>query len=417
MKSKKYINRGLFCLRMASFLAGASLQSVCAQSLGEFLEMAEENNPKVQAYKLRYDIAGEKVSEATTLPDTEFGAGIFVSEPETRTGAQKARFSVRQMLPWFGTITARENYAESLADAEYVELSLTRRQLALDVARAYYSLYSNQARQGVLDENRVLLKSYEEQALTAVEVGKATVVSVLRIQIRENELREKSETLQQEFEALRASLNALLNRESRVAVTIEDSLKIPEKDAGPEELSVSLHPELLKFDKLYESVQQAEALNQKESAPRLGVGVDYIPVQERAGMTMNDNGKDIVMPMVSLSVPVFNSTYGSRTRQNSLRQKELAAMKAERANALKSMLQQAIAARNAARIHYAAQVLNLGHARSAEDLLLRNYETGTLDFDELLEIQELQLKFEIQQIEAVEAYYNQAAKVNYLVSS
>ncbi|MCK5440905.1 MAG: TolC family protein, partial [Maribacter sp.] len=76
-----------------------SVTVVKAQSLESYLGEAEANNPEVQAFELRYNIAKEKVVQADALPNTEVSAGFFVSEPETRTGAQKARFSIKQMLP------------------------------------------------------------------------------------------------------------------------------------------------------------------------------------------------------------------------------------------------------------------------------------------------------------------------------
>ncbi len=138
-----------------------------------YIQEAEANSPDIQAYELRYNIAREKVSEVNTLPNTTISAGYFVSEPETRTGAQRARFSISQMLPWFGTITARENYASSMADAEFVEIAIAKRKLALSVAQSYYTLYANKAKQNVLDDNIQLLQTYERLALTSVEVGKA----------------------------------------------------------------------------------------------------------------------------------------------------------------------------------------------------------------------------------------------------
>ena len=43
----------------------------------------------------------------------------------------------------------------------------------------------------------------------------------------------------------------------------------------------------------------------------LGFGLDYIYVEKRPDMNFSDNGKDIIMPMVSLSIPVFNKKYKS----------------------------------------------------------------------------------------------------------
>ena len=61
-----------------------------AQDLQAFIHEAEVNNPQIQAFEVRYNISQEKVSELNTLPNTTVSAGYFVSEPETRTGAQRA---------------------------------------------------------------------------------------------------------------------------------------------------------------------------------------------------------------------------------------------------------------------------------------------------------------------------------------
>src|SRR5680860_364785 len=190
------------------------------------------------------------------------------------------------MLPWFGTITARENYASSMAEAEFVEIVVAKRKLALEVAQLYYQLYANRAKQKVLDENIQLLNTYERLALTSVEVGKASAVDVLRLQIRQNELQ----------------------------------------------------------------------------------------------------------------------------------QKELEAQKNERLNVLQSTFSRAISQRNQARISFDTQTKNLDQARDAEEILTKNYETGTIDFNDLLDIQELQLKFQTDQIESVQMYYAQSAIINYLIN-
>lgn len=387
-----------------------------AQQLEAYIQEAEKNNPEIQAFELRYNIATEKVNEANTLPNTEISAGYFVSEPETRTGAQEARFSVKQMLPWFGTITARENYASSMADAQYEDLIITKRKLALSVSQSYYKLYSIRAKQRVLKENIELLEAYERLALTSVEVGKASAVDVLRLQIRQNELQQQKEVLEQEDQAAQVQFNNLLNRDGNTPVEIVEGMVLPEEDPIVSADGLQLNPELIKYDKLYESVKQSELLNQKESAPMVGFGLDYIPVSERPEMNFSDNGKDIVMPMVSLSIPIFNKRYSSKSRQNELKQKEIQSLKEDRLNILETLFAQAKKNRNATRIRHNTQSKNLKQANDAEEILIKNYETGTIDFNDILDIQELQLKFQINQIEAIKDYYTQSAIINYLTN-
>lgn len=389
---------------------------VKAQGLQGYIQEAEANNPEIQAFEMRYNIAKEKISEVNSLPNTTVSAGYFVSEPETRTGAQRARFSVSQMLPWFGTITARENYASSMAETEFVEIAIAKRKLALAVAQSYYELYAILAKQEVLEENIQLLRTYEQLALTSVEVGKASAVDVLRLQIRQNELQQQKEVLEQEYLAEQTMFNNLLNRKESIAVDVVAEMTIVAEDPIFSEAALALNPELLKYDKLYESIAQSELLNQKESAPDIGFGLDYLPVSERPEMNFSDNGKDIVMPMVSLSIPIFNNRYSSVSKQNELRQKEITSQKIERLNTLENAFAKAISQRNQARITFNAQQKNLRQANDAEEILIKNYETGTIDFTDVLDIQELQLKFQTNQIEAVKNYYSQMAIINYLKS-
>ena len=386
-----------------------------AQQLETLINEALENNPEIQKFELQYKRVSEKVNEVNTIPNTEFGVGYFVSEPETRTGAQRFKVSAKQMLPWFGTITSREDYVTSLADAKYEEIVIAKRKLMASVSQSYYNLYANQAKQQVLSDNIKLLETYETMALTSVEVGKVSAVDVLRLQMRQNEMQQLKDVLQQQFLGEQTNFNNLLNRENDVAVNVIEELMMPLEDFDTTTQNLALHPELLKYDKLYQSVEQSELLNQKESSPMIGFGLDYINVEKRPDMDFSDNGKDIVMPMVSLSIPIFNKKYKSQTKQNELQQQEILSQKQERLNTLETLLSKAINERISARISYATQTKNLKQAKDAEDILIKSYETGTINFNDVLDIQELQLKFQMNQIESIKTYYVQSVIINYLI--
>ena len=389
--------------------------SVNSQTLQNYIEEAQNKNPKISSFELRYKISSEKAEEVNALPNTEVGAGYFISEPETRTGAQKAKLSVKQMFPWFGTIAAREKYTSSLSEADLVEITIAKKKLAMVVAQSYYRLYALKKKDSVLQSNIELLNTYERMMLTSVEVGKASAVSVLRLQIRQNELLQKKLVLEQNFSAENITFNKLLNRDEISDISTVDSLQIPSEEIILDFSSLQIHPELLKYDKLYESVSQSEALNLKDAAPMFGVGVDYIAVAERPNMKFTDNGKDILMPMVSISIPIFNNKYKSVSRQNSLMQEELQAQKQDLQNNLMAQLQTAVRNRNAAKISYETQLKNLGQAKNAEEILIKNYETGTIDFNDVLDVQELQLKFEMELIDSVKMYFEQTAIIDYYI--
>ena len=403
--------------RLYIILFALSMFSISnAQQLDILIDEALTNNPEIQTFELKYQVAKEKVNEANTLPNTQLGVGYFVSEPETRTGAQRFKISAKQMLPSFGAITARENYINSLADAVYEDITIVKRKLVASVSQSYYNLYAIKEKQVVLDENIKLLKTYEELALTSVEVGKASAVDVLRLQMRQNELEQLKQILEQEYLAELTTFNKLLNRDKSTEVIIANGLVMPLEGELINSDNLALHPELLKYDKLYTSVEQSELLNQKESNPILGFGLDYIAVSERPNMDFSDNGKDIVMPMVSVSIPIFNNKYKSKSKQNELKQQEILVQKESRLNTLETLLDKAIKNSNSARISYETQAKNLKQAKDAEAILVKSYETGTIDFNDVLDVQELQLKFQMNQIESIKNYYLQRTIINYLTN-
>ena len=406
--NKKHIQ--IILILISCFLC----QSLSSQTLEDYIKLAQKNSPTIQKFELKYKIASEKKNAVNTLPNTEVGVGFFISEPETRTGAQQFKISAKQMIPWFGSVTARENYASSLADAKYEDVVIANRKLLLSVSQSYYKLYSIKEKRQKIKDNSKLLKIYESFALISLEVGKASAVDVLKLQMRQNELEQIWQVLGQQFLTEQTTFNKLLNREKNTPVKVINGLIIPLKDSFINSSNLKLHPELIKYDKIYQSVDQSELLNKKESSPMLGFGVDYIAVSERPNMNFSDNGKDIIMPMLSVSIPIFNKKYSSKSKQNKLKQQEIMSQKQERLNALETVLESAINNRTIAKIQYNTQGKNINQAKSAEQILRKSYQTGIVNFKDVLDIQELQLKFQINQIESVKMYYLQTAIIKYL---
>ncbi|HAO15346.1 MAG TPA: transporter [Tenacibaculum sp.] len=390
-------------------------EKIQGQELHVFIKEALENNPKIKQFEKQYERIIERKEEVNTLPNTEIGAGVFVSTPETRTGAQLFKLSAKQMLPWFGTITARENYIESLSDTNYQELVVAKRKLVNSVTKLYYKLYGNQAKQRVLEENKKLLKTYEQLALNSLEVDKASAVDVLKLQIRQNEIVQQLEILQEEFKGKQASFNKMLNKSVDIAIELPEKIQLLDEGESIIVENLKIQPELIKYDKLYQSVVQSELLNQKEEKPSIGFGIDYINVEERPDISFDDNGKDIIMPMVSLSIPLFNKKNKSVSMQNKLKQEEISFQKQERYNVLEASLKKAVAKQKAAVISYRTNTRNLDQAKNAEQILLKSYETGTIDFNDILDIQELQLKFQMNRITSVVDYYEERSLINYLI--
>jgi cobalt-zinc-cadmium efflux system outer membrane protein len=381
--------------------------SVQGQQLQSYIEEAIKNNPSIQTVETKYAIATEKVSEVKSLPNTEFSGGYMVGKNQMPMMPQ-AELSAMQMFPWFGTISARTNYATTMADADFLEIEIAKRKITLALSQSYYRLYQIAKKQQVLETNIQLLQVYEQMALASVEVGKASVVSVLRLQMRQNDLVERKLILEQDYAAELTAFNKIMNRKEVADISTIDSLSLPEKDIEIDFASLNLHPELTKFEQLNKVVSQSDALNKKESAPAFGLGLEY---------QFYNQTRNMFMPMASLSVPIFNKQYKSISRQNKLRYEELDSQKDVAENSLIAQLHTAVRNRNAARISLDTQEKNLKQAQNATEILFKNYETGTIDFKEVLDVQELQLNFQINRVEAIGNYFNQVSVINYFLTS
>lgn len=396
----------IIALMVSSFSYGQTLESLISEGL--------KNSPEIQEIQFNYKGIQERKNEVNTLPNTNFGLGYFLSEPETRTGAQRFKLSVSQMIPWFGSITARQNYVTSIADAKYVDVAIAIRKLIASISQSYYQLYSNQEKRKILRKNIELLKTYETMALTAIETGKASAVDVLKLQIRQNDLEKLVKILEQQYTSEETVMNRLLNRKKDEPIALLQELNMPNTIPSVDKSKMAIHPELIKYDKLYQSVEQSELLNQKEQMPMIGFGLDYVAVAERPGMTFSDNGKDIIMPMFSVSIPIFNKKYRSKTKQNDLQKEALVFGKESRKNTLFTKLETAVNNRISSKINFDTQVQNLEKANNAEQILIKSYESGTLNFNDVLDIQELQLKFQMEKIEAIKNFFIQSTIINYL---
>ncbi|GGW37150.1 TolC family protein [Arenibacter certesii] len=400
LRRPRFLHVGVWLVSLLFF--GWSAQG---QRLESYIEEAIKNNPSIQAVEKQYAISTEKISEVNSLPNTQISGGYMVGKGDMAM-MQEGEFSVMQMFPWFGTLAARGKYATAMADADFLEIEIAKRKVAMALSQSYYRLYEIVKKQQVLDSNIQLLKVYEQLALTSVEVGKASAVSVLRLQMRQNDLIEKKLVLEQDYEAELIAFNKIMSRKEVADVAILDSLAVPEKDIEIDFNNLELHPELAKYEELIKVVSHADALNKKESAPEFGIGMDY--------MLFNEN-PNMLMPMVSLSIPIFNKRYKSIARQNKLKYEELDIQKQASQNSLVTQLQSAVRSRNAARISLETHDKNLRQAEQATEILFKNYETGTMDFREVLDVQELQLNIQLNRVEAIGDYFKQMSIINYYI--
>ena len=388
-----------------------------SQNLQDYLSIAEKNNLELQANQYQYESALEKINEVGSLPNTSIGVGYFVQEAETRVGAQKAKLSISQKIPWFGTLTAKEESASFKAEAQLNTIDFTKRKLFLDVKTRYFDLFEIKATKNILNENLEILKTFEKLALNELENNRSSMVDVLKIKMEKNELENNLNAIIENYKAKQIAFNLLLNRDEHIVVNALDSIFIQEgNDLFQKEL-ISTNPKLLQLDNLKSSLEKSELAAKNEGYPQIGVGLDYVFVENRIIDTPIDNGKDIVMPMLTVSVPLFSKKYNSKQKQLKLEQKSIESTKVNVLNQLYTSFENSISKLSSAKVSILTYVENIDEAERINKVLLAEYQTSKIDFEQLLEIQQLKLKFQLNKIAAEKQYAIQRATLEFLTSN
>lgn len=388
-----------------------------AQTLEESLKIASENNPLLKAKYAEFEAALQKVAQVNSLPDPTFSFGYFISPVETRVGPQQAKLGLTQMFPWFGTLKTAGNVQALQAEAKYQEFQNAKNELYMQVKSAWYPIYEVNQKIRLQEENRGILSSYKQLATTGFKNDKGSMVDVIRVDIMIENTDTEIKLLQDQLQPFNVQFNKLLNRPDSLVIQVEQDLTLIEIPLNYRKDSLlANHPLLQSLDLKMKSAQEAEELSKKQGLPKLGVGLDYVFVGDRTDMVVPDNGKNVIMPMISMSIPIYRRKYNAATKEAQFKQEAIVNYKTNTENTLVSNYEMAWfeleKARQLVQL-YEAQTLKTNQAIS---LLETAYSNSGKDFEEILRMQQELLKYQIATASATKAFYVALAKLDYLTS-
>lgn len=389
------------------------LQVCSAQTLQDYLNIAKANSSEIKEKQLEYVLSQEQINEVWNLDNTDISVGSFISTPETRVGAQIMKLGVQQPLPWFGTLNAERQLAEAISETKQFDAELSERDLLFQVKSLYYELYEKYKIETILKENKQILTTYENMALSALENNKATMSDVLKIKVQKNELHSKIFKNLNEIETLNRNFNRLLQQDLNTQIIIADSIDV--LDIIMNEGTVSNHPSLSKINTFQDVYKAENDLINKEKQPLLKVGLDYILVEERQDLKLNDNGKDIIMPMVALSIPIFTKKHTSKAAQVKIKQEALLSKQESQKKQLDIALQTSTLELDNAILNVVAAQKNTVETQLAIDVDLKAYETGILNYDKILNLQLQKIKFQLMEVMGVKEAFIAKSKIDYLI--
>jgi outer membrane protein TolC len=446
------------------------------QQLNGYLEIAAQNNPEMKAYFNRYMASLEKVPQLGSLPDPQASLGYFIKPMELLGGNQLAEVQLMQMFPWFGTLKVARDEASMMAKAKFESFNTVKADLFYKVKSSWYQLMKLDREITLLRENIELLETLEKLALVkfqspdevsnpgsgsmdntspgamntstgemsgmnnqqnslapasseksknvtmAGSMGSRQVglQEVLRVRMEILEQKNQLALLTDQRRTEEIYFNALLNRNLELNVQITDSLVkqiLPENKAAVADSILRNNPMLSMLETENDAYGLMEQKAKKMGLPMLGLGLNYMVIQKREENTSMMNGKDMLMPMISISIPVYRKKYNSMQKEAQLMQ--------EAGN------QQIIELKNDLQVQYHQFIQNLDDAgrrmslykeqedlaRKTTDLLITGFATTGNDYEEVLRMQVKVLDYGFKYIEAIVDYNTSIALAEKLMNS
>ena len=388
-----------------------------SQTLKDYLVIVAQNNPEVKAAYSEFEAAMQKSPQVSSLPDPSLTMSAFGRMIETRIGGQEARFSFMQMFPWFGTLAAKENAANLMAEASFQKYVDTKNEVFLNIKKMYAELYELNQMIQLEEKNLQILDTYRDLSLSKFKSGKGAMVDVVRIDIKRSESSTNIQLLKDQNQPLQIGFNSMLNRDINEIINIPDFLPVDDIEISMNRDSLfATNPKLLQLEKQKASYEAQQIIAKKEGYPMIGLGVDYSIISKRDVPDLEMNGQDAIMPMVTLTLPIFRKKYKAA-------QKEAALM-------VQATTYEKQAVENNLQASYSMANYNLLKTKRLKDLyknqlestnqaiklLLAAYSNSGTDFEEILSMNQDLLMLETATVTANKNEFTAQSQIDYLLS-
>jgi outer membrane protein TolC len=254
----------------------------------------------------------------------------------------------------------------------------------------------------------------------------SSMVDLLNIRLEVAELDNNIESILSQIDAEKVGFNVLLNRSFGSEIIIPDSLEqIPFLlDLENSMQTIRAQNPMLGMITEEESTFKAKTeMDKKMSYPMFGIGLQYmlinkkpVPETDHNNNMSSMNGKDMFMPMVSISIPFFRKKYNAQQRENELLQK---ASHEKYINTLNMFEAELHSTKN--QLENAAKKITLYHkqselVRTTLNLMLQEFASGKGDLSNVIQVQRQLLDYLLKKGEAIVDYNIMVANVQKLIS-
>ncbi|MDR1859918.1 MAG: TolC family protein [Bacteroidales bacterium] len=250
------------------------------------------------------------------------------------------------------------------------------------------------------------------------------MADVLRIQMEIAETDANTEILLSEIATEKARFNALLNRSADSPVELPDTLlQIPfQLDLNATRALIDAQNPMLAMLDAQEQMYIAQAdMQRKMSYPMFGIGIDYMliaPLEANGSMgsSMSMNGRDMLMPMLSITLPIWRGKYRAQQRETALLQQSAREKRQNEQNLLEAELRRAsyqldATARRTALYRHQSEL-----AKTTYNITVSEFSTGKNTLANVIQASRQLLDYELKIAEATANYNTTVAAIQKLIA-
>ena len=250
----------------------------------------------------------------------------------------------------------------------------------------------------------------------------SSMVDVILIRVQVKDLENRLLLLRDSKKPLQVTFNNLLNRQPGQEIQLADTLQpvaLPATLALIQDSILQNHP-MLKMYEWDEKAREAQyRMAQLMGRPMLGIGLIYMVFKPRMdeATEMSMGGKNMVMPMVTVTLPIYRKKYNAAKKEAKFEQ-EAAALKKEAAEnelltALENLLYDYQRATSTLQLLEEQITLN----EQAIRLLTTNYTVAGAGIDEILRQRQAILGYKQQQLQALTDQHIAVSAINRMMNS
>ncbi len=301
-------------------------------SLPQYQRYAFEHSPELRASFESWRAATYRPRKVRRLPETVVSYAGFIRSVETRVGPQLHKLGLQQWFPWPTTLTAASEAEALAARAAQREFEARALAIAAEVSAAYWRLWLIARTRDVEREQLELLRTIAEFVRVRVETSAADLAELTQLNLRVTRAEDTIAALDEDERAAAAALVRVVGAPDGTATPIDAAtprVGLPEEDDATLRLAATSHPRVRAMALMSESSEQRVRQSRADRAPSVGLGVDWIITGAALDPSTPDSGKDAVMGMAAIKVPLSLGSYGAgedeaRARARMFRARELA---------------------------------------------------------------------------------------------